>query len=104
MGDSWVLGICDGHGAGAALVDQAGRLQFAVSEERLTRLKQQGGFPVRSVAMALQERLSRGGRLDAVAVADRAGRWPFRRFDGLYRKARESAGPLDPLSRAAGAW
>jgi len=104
MGDSWVLGICDGHGAGAALVDQAGRLQFAVSEERLTRLKMQGGFPARSVAMALQERLSRGGRLDAVAVADRAGRWPFRRFDGWYRKARESAGPLDPLSRAAGGW
>ena len=104
MGDSWILGICDGHDAGAALVDQDGRLQFAVSEERLTRRKHQAGFPVRAVQAALEERVARGGRLDAVAIADKAGRWPFRRLDSWYREAKGSRGPLHASSRVAAAW
>lgn len=104
MGDSWVLGICDGHDAGAALVDQDGRLAFAVSEERLSRRKHQPGFPARAIAAAMEERLSRGGRLDAVAVAERAGRWPFRRFDSWYRGTSSSHGPLRNRSRLAAAW
>jgi len=104
MGDRWILGICDGQDAGAALVDGEGRLAFAVSEERLTRRSHQRGFPERAVRAALAERLSRGGRLDGVAVATRTGRWPARRFDRRYRGVESAPGPLHPVSRAAAAW
>jgi len=43
-----VLGIWDGHDAGAALVDGETVL-FAVNEERLTRRKLEVGFPRRSI-------------------------------------------------------
>jgi carbamoyltransferase len=39
-----VLGIHDGHGASAALIE-SGRIIAAVQEERLARVKNRGGFP-----------------------------------------------------------
>ena len=39
-----VLGIWDGHDAGAALIDD-GHVVFAVNEERFTRRKLEIGFP-----------------------------------------------------------
>ena len=49
-----ILGLWDGHDAGAAcLVD--GRLVAAVNEERLTRRKLEVAFPVRSIALCLKQ-------------------------------------------------
>jgi carbamoyltransferase len=47
-----VLGIWDGHDAGAALV-QGEQVLCAVNEERLTRRKLEVGFPTRSIAACL---------------------------------------------------
>jgi carbamoyltransferase len=43
-----ILGVHDGHNAAAALLKR-GRVVAAVQEERLTRLKNQGGIPYRSI-------------------------------------------------------
>src|SRR5262245_1572337 len=47
-----VLGIWDGHDAGAALLD-GGRVRIAINEERLTRRKLEVRFPERSIAVCL---------------------------------------------------
>jgi carbamoyltransferase len=47
-----ILGIWDGHDAGAALLQQ-GRLRFAVNEERLSRRKLEVRFPSRSIQACL---------------------------------------------------
>jgi len=63
-----ILGIHDGHNAAAALMID-GRIVAAVQEERLTRRKNEVGFPKRAV----EEVLSLGGvqrqDLDVIAVA-----------------------------------
>ena len=80
-----ILGICDGHDAGAALVAD-GELVFAVSEERLARRKHQCGFPTAATGAALA--FAGGpGALEAVAVAEVAGRLPTRLLDARYRVA-----------------
>ncbi|MFH1981102.1 MAG: carbamoyltransferase C-terminal domain-containing protein [Pseudomonadota bacterium] len=48
----YVLGIWDGHDAGAALLD-GGRIVMAINEERLTRRKLEVGFPFLSVRACL---------------------------------------------------
>jgi carbamoyltransferase len=48
-----ILGIWDGHDAGAAIVDGEGKILAAVNEERLSRKKLDIGFPSRSVASCL---------------------------------------------------
>ncbi len=51
-----ILGLWDGHDAGAALVDESEkRIVCAVNEERLTRRKLEVGFPCRSIEVALRE-------------------------------------------------
>ena len=47
-----VLGIWDGHDAGAALIDD-GEVVFAVNEERFTRRKLEIGFPEKSIGACL---------------------------------------------------
>ena len=49
-----ILGIHDGHASTAALVED-GEVKFALSEERLTRKKNQGGFPEHSIVAALKK-------------------------------------------------
>lgn len=44
-----ILGLHDGHGAAAALLDR-GRVVAAVQEERLTRIKNQGGLPYQAIS------------------------------------------------------
>lgn len=85
-------------------MDGSGRLAFAVSEERLTRRAGQAGFPVRAIGLAMEERLARGGRLEAVAIADTTGRASLRFMDRWYRTARPPAGPLDPAAQWAARW
>ena len=48
-----ILGIWDGHDAGAALI-QGHKIIFAVNEERLSRRKLEAGFPFRSIAAGLK--------------------------------------------------
>ena len=52
MSDGYVLGIWDGHDAGAALIHR-GNVVFAVNEERLSRRKLEVGFPVLSIKSSL---------------------------------------------------
>ncbi len=68
-----VLGIGDGFGAGAALVED-GAVRFAVNEERLSRIKNHSGyyhgFPDRSVAAALEATGWDPGSIDRIAVSN----------------------------------
>ncbi|HJS73229.1 MAG TPA: carbamoyltransferase C-terminal domain-containing protein [Vicinamibacteria bacterium] len=51
-----ILGIWDGHDAGAALVDESeGRIVCAANEERFTRRKLEVGFPFRAIEACLSE-------------------------------------------------
>ena len=45
-----VLGIRDGHDSGAAII-MKGRIIAAVNEERLTRVKMDGSFPVNAMRL-----------------------------------------------------
>ncbi|HEY7818291.1 MAG TPA: carbamoyltransferase N-terminal domain-containing protein, partial [Vicinamibacteria bacterium] len=51
-----ILGIWDGHDAGAALVDESeGRIVCAANEERFTRRKLEVGFPAGAIEACLSE-------------------------------------------------
>ena len=53
---SLILGIFDGtHDAGACLIED-GAIVAACDEERWTRKKGQGGFPIKSIKWILQDR------------------------------------------------
>ena len=45
----YIIGVADGHDAGAALVDMKGTIHFAASEERFTRIKHQRGVPLHTL-------------------------------------------------------
>jgi len=62
------LGIYDGHLSTAALLVD-GRLSAMVSEERLTRHKNQGGPPERAIGWVLERAGIEGQAVDAVALA-----------------------------------
>jgi carbamoyltransferase len=62
-----VLGIHDGHTSTAVLLED-GRIRGAISEERLTRIKGQGGFPRRSIATLLEQTCVRPADIAAVVV------------------------------------
>src|SRR5215469_2730626 len=55
MNSTTVVGIHNGHNAAAAVV-RDGELLFALQEERLTRVKNQGGLPKKTLA-AIAEKL-----------------------------------------------
>lgn len=57
-----------GHDTGVALVGRDGRIVAAMSEERLSRVKMDGGFPFRALEMVLRMGGVRPQDLDAVAV------------------------------------
>jgi carbamoyltransferase len=68
-----VLGIGDGFGAGAALVED-GAVRFAVSEERLSRIKNHSGyydgFPDRSIAAALESTGWDPASIERIAISN----------------------------------
>ncbi len=99
-----ILGIWDGHDAGACLVDpEAGRILCAVNEERLTRRKLEVGFPTRAIETCLE--LSSAISEVAATTTDPA-KTLTRLFPSMKenyyllrrRKVRPKA--LDPLKRA----
>jgi carbamoyltransferase len=63
-----VLGVWDGHDAGAVLL-QDGRLRFAVNEERLTRRKLEIRFPTRSIEACLASTGLAADQIDLVAAS-----------------------------------
>src|SRR5436309_594379 len=105
-----VLGIWDGHDAGAALIAD-GRLLAAVNEERLTRRKLEIHFPEHSIRCCLS--LAKLSPADVAVVAACTGdiaktlaRW----FPGLkeryYRIRRRKAAPgyLSQIQKSAKYW
>jgi carbamoyltransferase len=102
-----VLGIWDGHDAGAALLQQ-GRLRFAVNEERLTRRKLEVRFPTRSIQACLAFAGLNPGQIDVVATsgsdpAKTLGRWWPGTKERYYavRRRKSTPGPLAGLTRLA---
>ena len=102
-----VLGLWDGHDAGAALLVD-GRLQYAMNEERFTRRKLEVQFPSQSIAACLASAGLEPGQVQVVAVsttypAKAMGRlWPAtkeRHYAVRRRQARP--GPLASLTRLA---
>jgi carbamoyltransferase len=92
-----VLGIWDGHDAGAALL-QDGRLRFAVNEERLTRRKLEIRFPTQSIEACLASASLRPGDIDLVAAstsdpAKTLGRWWPGSKERYYAVRRRKAWP-----------
>ena len=63
-----ILGLWDGHDAGAALL-QGGRLVFAANEERFTRRKLEVRFPRQSIAACLAHAELAPDDIDLVAVS-----------------------------------
>jgi carbamoyltransferase len=100
-----VLGIWDGHDAGAALL-QNGTLSVAINEERLTRRKLEVRFPRRSIAacLAFAGLTPSDVNLVAVSTSDPAktlGRWwpgSKERYYALRRRKSEP-GALSFLTR-----
>jgi len=100
-----VVGIWDGHDAGAALL-QDGRVRFAVNEERLTRRKLEIRFPTLSIEACLAFAGLRPDQVSAVAVsttdpAKTLGRWWPGSKERYYavRRRKADPGPLAGLTR-----
>jgi carbamoyltransferase len=92
-----ILGIWDGHDAGAALLAD-GRLAAAINEERLSRRKLEVGFPARSIRQCLAVAGVQASEVDAVAastsdVAKTLGRWAPWTRERYYLVRRRQARP-----------
>src|SRR5689334_107751 len=92
-----ILGIWDGHDAGAALIVD-GRVVAAVNEERLSRRKLEVCFPSKAIRCCLSQAGLTPGDIELVAastsdVAKTLARW----FPGLkesyYQIRRRKASP-----------
>lgn len=99
-----ILGIWDGHDAGACLVDpDAGRILCAVNEERLTRRKLEVGFPTRAIetCLAIAPNVS-----EVAATTTDPAKTLTRLFPSmkenyyLLRRRKVRPRALDPLRRA----
>ncbi len=63
-----ILGIWDGHDAGAALI-KGDKILFAINEERLTRRKLEIAFPVRSIRACLNQTGTACDEIAEIAVS-----------------------------------
>ncbi len=63
-----ILGIHDGHNSGVSLFKN-GRLLSAISEEKISRKKNEYGFPVNSIKLALAHNNIKKNQIDAIAVS-----------------------------------
>lgn len=81
----WILGIWDGHDAGACLLEGP-HVRAAISEERLSRKKRAAGFPYLSIQACLEAASTDPQDIAIVAYAGRSGRAPFRLLDSRYRQ------------------
>ena len=62
-----ILGIHDGHTATSCLLD-AGNIKSTLSEERLTRVKGQGGFPEKSILKIFELENIKADEIDIIAL------------------------------------
>ncbi|MCZ7581867.1 MAG: hypothetical protein M5R36_00250 [Deltaproteobacteria bacterium] len=92
-----VLGLCDGHEAGACLAVD-GRVIFAASEERYTGRKRQPGFPGRAVHACLEWSGIAPQDIHAVAVAEKSGRAVHRLLHPIYRHTDPNQPMLRPMN------
>src|SRR4029453_16186988 len=69
-----ILGIHDGHNAAAALLS-GGRILGAVQEERLTRIKNQGGIPYHAINDVLSAAEGPPPKISKVALNGVYGRY-----------------------------
>jgi len=53
LNDIIILGITDGHNAGACLL-RNGKIEFAISEERISRIKNEAGYPKLAIEKILE--------------------------------------------------
>lgn len=80
-----ILGIADSHDSGVAVVNEQGRVVFAVNEERLVRKKLYTGWPQKSVEFTLKNVVSNDD-IHIVAIADTgATTFPSRFFPLMNR-------------------
>ncbi len=73
MAEGKILGIWDGHDAGAALTDYGGKILSAVNEERLSRKKLHSGFPHLSIGACLE--LAHAEKEDVTDIAFSTTDW-----------------------------
>ncbi len=83
---STVIGIHDGHNASAAIV-RDGRLEFALQEERLTRVKNQGDLPFRAARKAKEQVDGSGGPVHIALGGNymNYGQWSRPKIEAEYR-------------------
>lgn len=84
-----ILGICDNHDSGAALIKGSGEI-IATNEERENRVKCSGGFPVMSINRVLEIGGLDISGIDVVALASRMTPMvAFRRLNRLHARLRK---------------
>jgi len=66
--DVTILGICDGHNSGACLL-RNGSVIAAISEERLSRVKNDAGYPRMAVKKVLELTDTQTENIDLIALA-----------------------------------
>ncbi len=86
-----ILGICDSQDAGAVLISSETEQITAINEERLSRIKLQGGFPCLSIAEALRLRKIKPAEIKLVAAAsDMTPAFILRLFSKTHAKLRDN--------------
>ncbi|MBU1044832.1 MAG: hypothetical protein KJ915_10605 [Candidatus Omnitrophica bacterium] len=65
----YILGVCDSQDAGAVIINSESNQITAVNEERLSRIKLQGGFPYLSIIEVLRLKKIKQEQIDLVAIA-----------------------------------
>ena len=65
----YILGVCDSQDAGAVIISSESKQIKAVNEERLSRIKLQGGFPYLSIIEVLCLKKIRPADIALVAIA-----------------------------------
>jgi len=100
-----VLGIWDGHDAGAAVLAD-GRVLAAINEERLSRRKLEVGFPARSIPACLELAGMEANELDLVAASTSDPAKTLTRLAPslkeayyLLRRRQKDPGTLDSLKK-----
>ena len=64
----FILGIHDGHNSGACIFEN-GKLVIALNEERITRNKNEYGFPIKSINLCLKKSGITKKQIDYVSVS-----------------------------------
>jgi carbamoyltransferase len=103
MSSKTVVGIHNGHNAAAAVV-RDGQLAFALQEERLTRLKNQGGLPVETLKTIQSDYAPANGAPHALPVAfggKNLTQCHWKRDAILASYGNSSCGPIGRMKRLA---